>query len=210
MMSDAQAPLIGICRHRLGIDGKGVVTLVAFHGCTLACRYCLNVECLRADGVYKKITPEELLSEVMQDNLYFLASGGGVTFGGGEPCLRSVFIENFCRIMPKEWNITLETALNVERHDIERLLPYIDHYFIDVKDLNAEIYERYTSRPIGRMLSNLRWLLSHEGMAEKITVRLPHIPDYNTPEDIARSHEQLTEMGVKNFDEFSYIIPKRE
>lgn len=60
------------------------------------------------------------------------------------------------------------------------------------------------------MLSNLRWLLSHEGMAEKITVRLPHIPDYNTPEDITRSREQLTEMGVKNFDEFSYIIPRRE
>ena len=35
-------PLIGIARHRLTIDGEGVTTLVAFHGCPLRCKYCLN------------------------------------------------------------------------------------------------------------------------------------------------------------------------
>ncbi|MDD7318454.1 MAG: radical SAM protein [Prevotella sp.] len=210
MSNDVRVPLIGVCRHRLGIDGNGVVTLVAFHGCTLSCRYCLNRECLRADGVFKTATPEELLREVMPDNLYFLASGGGITFGGGEPCLRSVFIENFCRMMPAEWNVTLETALNVEWHHVERLLPYVDRYYIDIKDLDADIYERYTSQSPGRMLSNLRRLLSHEGMAEKVVVRLPHIPGYNTPENVARSRGQLAEMGVENFDEFSYVIPTGE
>ena len=37
-----KTPLIGICRHRLTTDGTGVTTLVAFHGCPLCCRYCLN------------------------------------------------------------------------------------------------------------------------------------------------------------------------
>ena len=36
------APLIGISRHRLSTDGEGVTTLVAFHGCPLRCKYCLN------------------------------------------------------------------------------------------------------------------------------------------------------------------------
>ena len=35
-------PIIGISRHRLGVDGNGVTTLVAFHGCNLQCKYCLN------------------------------------------------------------------------------------------------------------------------------------------------------------------------
>ena len=42
-------PMIGICRHRLVTDGQGVTTLVAFHGCPLRCKYCLNAQCLRAD-----------------------------------------------------------------------------------------------------------------------------------------------------------------
>ena len=31
-MTMQKAPLIGICRHRLSVDGEGVTTLVAFHG----------------------------------------------------------------------------------------------------------------------------------------------------------------------------------
>lgn len=42
-------PLIGIARHRLTIDGEGVTTLVAFHGCPVAvCKYCLNPDIFAA------------------------------------------------------------------------------------------------------------------------------------------------------------------
>ena len=37
-----ECPIIGISRHRIATDGEGVTTLVAFHGCTLRCQYCLN------------------------------------------------------------------------------------------------------------------------------------------------------------------------
>ena len=36
------SPIFGISRHRMGVDGKGVTTLVTFMGCPLKCRYCLN------------------------------------------------------------------------------------------------------------------------------------------------------------------------
>ena len=38
--------VIGIARHRLQTDGQGVSTLVAFHGCPLHCKYCLNPQSL--------------------------------------------------------------------------------------------------------------------------------------------------------------------
>ena len=41
-MQEVKAPIIGINRHRLTTDGEGVTTLVAFHGCPLHCKYCLN------------------------------------------------------------------------------------------------------------------------------------------------------------------------
>ena len=39
------APVIGISRFRIGRDGNGITTLVAFQGCTLHCKYCINPEC---------------------------------------------------------------------------------------------------------------------------------------------------------------------
>ena len=203
---ELSAPFIGIVRHRLATDGKGVTTLVAFHGCPLRCKYCLNSQCLDPAMVWRTITTSELLDELLLDNLYFLATGGGVTFGGGEPLLRSEFIDDFCRIMPAEWKVNVETSLNVDRRHLERVLPHIDEYFIDIKDTDPAIYKEYTGCDNAQVLDNLRWLLQHDGMAEKIIVRLPHIPNHNTQADVDRSRALLTEMGIKRFDEFNYLI----
>ena len=202
--ADHTAPLIAVARHRLAVDGEGVTTLVAFHGCTLHCRYCLNAQCLKPDGVWRSVAPVDLLAEVMIDNLYFLATGGGITFGGGEPAIRSNFIEAFCRIAPPEWHITIETALNVERHHLERLLPLIHEYYIDIKDVNPDIYRRYTGQDNQRVLENLQWLLRHDGMADRIVVRVPHIPDFNTDEDVRHTRDYLTSLGITRIDEFTY------
>ncbi len=199
-----RVPIIGVVRHRLAVDGQGVTTLVAFHGCTLRCRYCLNAQCLRVDGFSRAITPAELFNEVMIDNLYFLATGGGITFGGGEPAIRSEFIDAFCRMVPPEWHITIETAMNVNRYHLERLLPHMHQYIIDVKDVNPDIYRRYTGQDNKRVLDNLQWLLGHDGMTERIVVRVPHIPDYNTNDDVSRTREYLTALGITHIDEFTY------
>ena len=100
-------PLIGIARHRLTIDGEGVTTLVAFHGCPLRCKYCLNPTSLQPDGVWESYDCNQLYEEVRKDELYFLASCGGVTFGGGEPLLQSEFIRQFRQLCGPEWRITV-------------------------------------------------------------------------------------------------------
>ena len=199
-------PLIGICRHRLVTDGQGVTTLVAFHGCPLRCKYCLNAQCLRSDGIWHQMDMMEILDKVMVDDLYYKATGGGIAFGGGEPLLRSDGIVDFCKSRPKEWRIYIETSLNVERRSLEAVAPYIDYYYIDVKDMNPDIYRRYTGRSNRRVVSNLRWLASNVDVG-KVTIRLPHIPDYNTAQDVERSQKQLEAMGFRVFDRFEYIMP---
>ena len=199
-------PLIGICRHRLATDGQGVTTLVAFHGCPLRCKYCLNAQCLRADGVWHRMDMKEILDEVMVDDLYYKATGGDIVFGGGEPLLRSDEIVDFCQLRPMEWRIYVETSLNVERRNLEAVAPYIDHYYIDVKDMNPDIYHRYTGRSNSRVVSNLHWLASNVD-TDKVTIRLPHIPNYNTEQDVERSQQQLEAMGFSDFDCFDYIKP---
>ena len=201
-----KVPLIGICRHRLTTDGQGVTTLVAFHGCPLRCKYCLNAQCLRAEGVWCQMDAHDILNEVMIDDLYFKATNGGVTFGGGEPLLRSDEIVKFCQQRPMDWKIYIETSLNVERRHLEAVAPYINHYFIDIKDMNPDIYHRYTSINNMRVIENLRWLAEHEDL-QKVTIRLPHIPEYNTQKDIEEIRKKLESMGFSDFDCFEYITP---
>ncbi len=200
-----KAPLIAIARHRLSVDGGGVTTLVAFHGCRLRCHYCLNSQCWREDGIWQWTTPEELVEELMVDNLYFLATEGGGCFGGGEPLLRSSFIVEFARLCPKEWHIYLESSLHVEPQQLQAVMPCVHHYYIDVKDLQPDIYHRYTGGQVQMVMRNLR-LLADAGMQERVTLRLPSIPAYNTEEDRQHSKRLLEEMGFKLFDLFDYVI----
>lgn len=197
-----KVPFIGIARHRLQTDGKGVSTLAAFHGCPLRCQYCLNPQCHR-EGAWHTFTPEELFDAVKIDQLYFLATGGGITFGGGEPAMHPDFIVRFREICGPEWNLTLETSLNVPADNVRKLSSVINQYIVDIKETNDEIYQRYTGLSNRKALDNLQWLLQ-EGRSDDIIVRLPLIEGFNTQENIQRSTERLRTMGAKSFDVFKY------
>ena len=200
-----KAPLIAIARHRLTVDGDGVTTLVAFHGCPLRCAYCLNRQCWEPEGIWQWETPEELVDELMKDNLYFLATGGGVCFGGGEPLLYSDFIAQFCQLCPKEWHIYLESSLNVPTERLDAIIPYVHHYYIDVKDMNPDIYHRYTGGSPTLLQRNLQHLTDLH-LQERVTLRLPIIPDYNTDDDRQHSRQQLKILGYTHFDLFNYYV----
>lgn len=205
MQSEITAPFIAINRHRLTTDGEGVTTLVGFHGCPLHCEYCLNAQCLQADGVWCRLTPGELYSEVEIDDLYFVATGGGICFGGGEPLLRSDFIKAFAEIMNPEWKLTIETSLNVPLENVKAIASLVQMWYVDIKDMNPEIYKAYGRKENKQVISNLQWLAAN-GYADKVIIRLPLIPEYNTDEDRQQSQQQLEKMGFTNFDKFNYIV----
>ena len=197
------APLIGISRHRLTTDGEGVTTLVAFHGCPLRCKYCLNPQSLHSEGIWKHYDCMQLYEEVRLDELYFLATHGGITFGGGDPCLQSDFIYEFRQLCGQEWQLSVESSLNVPQENIEKLLPVIDYYIIDIKDINNDIYQQYTGKENEKVLNNLHYLIEH-GKNEQIIVRTPIIPVYNSESDVDNSIRLLKEMGITQFDRFTY------
>ena len=197
------APIVACSRHRMLVDGEGVTTLVCFHGCPLRCHWCLNPFTLNPDTKKEILTPRELYEKVRIDELYFLSTGGGVTFGGGEPLLYSDFIQEFRKICGSDWHLCAETSLNIPWEDVSKAAEVIDHFYIDCKDTDPDIYHRYTGQDNARMLSNLRRLLKIAD-PEHITVRIPLIPEFNTKEDQIRSQKLLQSMGVVNFDLFTY------
>ena len=200
------APVITLSRLRMQVDGPGVTTLVCFHGCPLRCHWCLNPFSFDPDTPYTHVTPQELYDRVKLDELYFLSTGGGVTFGGGEPLLQAAFLLDFRRICGPQWHLCAETSLSLPWENVAQAAGCIDHFYVDCKDTDPDIYRRYTGQDNGRMLENLEKLLGLIG-PERITVRIPQIPEFNTAQHQQRSRQYLAEMGIVNFDLFSYKIP---
>ena len=198
-----QTPVVAISRHRLMTDGEGVTTLVVLHSCPLRCRWCLNPQTWREGSTFQMMTPMQLFAHVRVDDLYFQATGGGVTFGGGEPALRSSFISEFRRICPRQWKLNIETSFNVPQEHIERLSSFIDEFVIDIKDMNPQIYKEYTGVDNRKTFENLKFIAA-AGLADKCLIRIPLIPGYNTDEDRERSMAMLCGMGFTRFDKFEY------
>ena len=201
-----QAPVVTCSRLRMQTDGKGITTLVCFHGCPLRCKWCINAFSFAPDTKRTWMTPQQLYEQVRIDQLYFLATGGGVTFGGGEPLLYADFLQKFRQICGEYWHLCAETSLNVPWKNVEIAASCINHFYIDCKDTNPDIYRRYTGQDNAQMLDNLEKLLALVG-ADRITVRIPLIPDYNTESDRQRSLSLLQQMGLNQFDLFAYKQP---
>ena len=203
-MDEPLYPLLSISRLRMGSDGAGVTTLVAGAGCPLHCRWCINRRLLR-EAPAESVTAEELLRRVEVDDLYFRATGGGVTFGGGESLLHAAFIRRFRAVCPEAWRITAETSLAVPREHIALAADAVDLFFVDCKDTDGEIYRRYTGGEVSLMKENLCFLLERKG-PEAVIVRVPRIPGYNSAEDQQRSAARLRAMGVTRLDLFDYVV----
>lgn len=196
-----------MARHRLSTDGDGVTTLVAFHGCPLRCRYCLNPQSLGDGSRLREYSPQSLYDEVRIDELYFLATNGGITFGGGEPCLRPDFISEFRGLCGPAWQVNLETSLSVPTANIKVLLPVVNTLIIDIKDMNSDIYRNYTGQSNDLVFDNLHLIAESRRQSDCI-IRLPLIPNYNTDADRNASRKALEALGFTRFDLFTYQIRK--
>lgn len=201
-------PLLAVHQLRMMTDGAGVTTLVAAAGCPLRCQLCLNPQSWNGTAQPRMVLPEELYARVRIDDLYFRATGGGVTFGGGEPLLHAAFIAEFQRLCGAKWRLCAETCLNVPETCVRRAAECVDEFIVDVKDVNSETYRAYTGADNAGMLENLRWLLRSVG-SDRVLLRVPEIPDWNGPEDVERSIAALRKMGAKRFGRFRYVRPKR-
>lgn len=204
MTEEPLYPLLRLERHRMGTDGIGIRTLIAGAGCPLKCRWCINKRLLE-EAPAKPVTAEDLIQRAALDDLYFQATGGGVTFGGGESLLHAAFLLRFRELCPPGWHICAETSLAVPPEQVQMAMEAVDEFIVDCKDLDPVVYENYTGGDESLMESNLRMLLENIS-PERILVRVPHIPEYNSECAPVKNAEILQSMGVSRLELFDYVI----
>lgn len=191
----------GIARRRLGIDGQGVTDLVAMAGCPLSCAWCINRRLL-SSGAVRDVAPEEVLDSVMREACYFVATGGGVTLGGGEPLLQWREALRLAELHPGWMRLTIETSLQAPREAVEALAPLTDLWIVDIKSLDPAIYRDYAHGDASVMLGNLRALADAPG---RVLARVPAIPGWKGEEVARREAETLAEMGIGDVEVFGYV-----
>lgn len=198
-------PIYAISPHRFCTDGFGVTTLVALYGCPLHCKWCINPRSQHTPKDARRLTPQELYDEVKHDDILFRATSGGVTFGGGEPCLYPDFIEEFSNLCSPDWNIRIETSLNVPTENVLSLLPVIDEWLVDIKLWDVKKYKDYTGKENDLVLQNLEHLLS---IQEKVVVRVPIIEGFCDESEANQTKQFLCKLGFNDVQQYLYKDPK--
>ena len=112
-------------------------------------------------------------------------AGGGLTLSGGESLLQPEFA---AALLQAAKSIGINTAIEsmgfAEFSVIQKLLPWLDTYLMDIKHMNAEKHKEYTGKENIKMLENAR-KIAESNMCELI-IRVPVIPGFNdTEEEIA-------------------------
>jgi len=202
------ARIQSISRLRTFSDGDGITTLIGFEGCPLRCAYCFNPSSWDGSGISRSYTPDGLYREIKRDNLYFLATGGGLTFAGGEPLIHHDFIRNFIeKYGSTGWKFSIETSLAVKRKCLENVYQLMDFFIVDAKDMNPERYEIYTGGNFNRFIENLEFLKENVD-TNRIRVRVPRIAILHKGREAQKSQSILKDMGFDDIEIFDYVNPE--
>ena len=194
-----------ICRLRIHSDGEGIRTLIVTGGCPLRCKYCINPHTWNGTRIFQDFDAEDLYKTISIDRPYFMATNGGITFGGGEPLEYADDLLEFYQYCRREFSICAETSLHVDERKVIEASKCIDLFYVDVKTLDASKYKKYTGGNLSVVKSNLIKLL-HEVGPERIIVKIPVIPLLTSEQEQRDYKNTLTRMGFKQFECFKYIV----
>ena len=160
-------------------DGPGIRTTVFLKGCPLRCDWCHNPEGLIGDA--ERWTVSDLVEEIERDRPFFEASGGGVTFSGGEPLSQPhVLVKCLEACRERRLHIAVDTSGVAAEDTISRIADLADVVLYDLKHMDSEIHRRHTGVDNAAVLANLRHLSAATDC--EIWVRFPLVPGFNDEE----------------------------
>lgn len=197
-------------------DGAGIRTIVFLKGCVLRCRWCCNpesqefrIQTMMVQGkpkiIGRDVTVREVMETVEKDRTYYRRSGGGLTLSGGESLCQPEFAGALLRAAKGRGIRTAMESMGCAPYEtIEKILPYLDQYLLDIKHTNPAKHKEFTGRSNELMLENAKKIAA-SGMTELI-IRVPVIPGFNDKiyeiESIARFSATLP--GVRRIHLLPY------
>ena len=146
-----------------------------------------------------------LFEEIKKDLHYYIFSGGGVTFSGGECLLYPQFIAEIAKIC-KDHKIhtAVESAFFVPWENAEKVLPFINLFFADLKIADPKKHCEFTGQDNRLIIDNITRLSK---IHNNIILRIPVIPGVNDSEDDIDEFAKIIKTfgkGIKGIELLKY------
>jgi len=163
-----------------GVDGPGTRFVVFTGGCPLRCLYCQNPETWRMRDS-RRVSVEEVMTEIDRYRRFISVAGGGVTISGGEPLLQPAFTRE---LLHRCHRLGLHTALDTSGHLGDRaddaLLTDTDLVLLDIKAWNPRTYRALTG---GELAPTLRFARRLADLGRPAWIRFVLVPGVTDAED---------------------------
>lgn len=163
----------------LRVDGS----MIDRSRCTL-CGECVKAcpqSARRISG--KTYSAQSLLEILLRDKDYYEASGGGVTFSGGEPTHQWQFVAEMIALLKQEGiSCAIETNSLIPHEGMEALLNGLDYAMIDLKHSDTDAHKRLLGVGNEMPVASIRSFAAQM----PVEVRTPVIPGFNDSADALR------------------------
>jgi len=160
------------------VDGPGNRSVVFLQGCNYNCLFCHNPETISvlksADEMdhVKSMRVEDVLAEL--DKVKVFTSG--VTISGGECTVQFEFLMKLVkRLKDNEYNVFLDSNGHISLEKLEMLLPYVDHFMIDMKSIDDEEHKALTGASNKLMLQSIHRIAKENKLYEIRTIIIPDV-----------------------------------
>ena len=148
------------------------------------CFHCVDACPYSAQKIYgAEKTVQETIDLIAQDEVLYFFTGGGVTFGGGECLGQADFVAEVmkgCR--NRGINTCMETTVVYPWEEVEKVLPYVDVMYIDLKVMDPALHRKFVGGSIERIQENIR-RIDRSAYPVKLRIRVPTLSSVNGNEE---------------------------
>ena len=156
-----------------------------------ACVKACPTTALTFDGYEMEVN--EAVDKLMQDQIFYEQSGGGITISGGDPLLQYDFSrEVLKKCREKGVHTAIETCMYAKKEIFQSFFGLVDLFIVDIKIMDPGKHQKYVGTGNDLILSNFKTLVEND---QNILVRIPLIPEITSTEDNIRS---ICQFVVKN------------
>lgn len=147
----------------------------------------------------REMSVEDVMRIVDSDSLFYANSGGGVTFGGGEPTAAGDFLlELLAASSQRGYHICLDTCGFCPTERFDSIIPKVELFLFDSKHMDPVKHLELTGVDNGVILQNLDHALAS---GREVRIRIPLMPGINdTGENISALAEFLHPRGKHEVD----------
>jgi pyruvate formate lyase activating enzyme len=172
--------------------------------CT-ACGKCAEVCTAKArELIGRRVSVDEVFTEVLKDKVFYETSNGGVTASGGEPTMQPNFVTKlFSKCRSSAIHTALDTCGYVKWQILERVLEFTDLVLYDLKEIDPKNHEKYTGASPTLVWENAKKIAE---LGKPMWVRTPIVPGCtDTVENVRGIAELCMKLGnVERLDLLPY------